>query len=177
MIKKVLLVLILMFSMVNICAHTTDIYAYTEEEKQQAKSWLSSHGYPPTRAGAEQAYQDYLDGKLDIPEADAYFGRDDDNNESETNTSSKNSESKKSTSNQKSSGQSSAKNTGTSQKTTEKKNTEKSESSSEEETKQDSQKTEQKKKKQQKKNMTGIVIACAAVIIFAGLVLLMRRNM
>ena len=44
----------------------TTAYAYTEEEKQQAKSWLSSHGYAPTRAGAEQAYQDYLDGKLSL---------------------------------------------------------------------------------------------------------------
>ena len=48
---------------------------YTDEEKQQAKSWLSSHGYPPTRAGAEQAYQDYMDGKIDVPEADAYMGK------------------------------------------------------------------------------------------------------
>ena len=146
MIKKVLLVLILMFSLVNICAHTTDIYAYTEEEKQQAKSWLSSHGYPPTRAGAEQAYQDYMDGKLDIPEADAYFGRDDDNKESKANTSSENNKSDKSTSTQESSDQNSTKNTEASQTTTEKKNTEKSESSSEEETKQDSQEKEQKKK-------------------------------
>ena len=45
------------------------------KQKQQAKSWLSSHGYPPTRAGAEQAYQDYMDGKIDVPEADAYHGR------------------------------------------------------------------------------------------------------
>ena len=45
------------------------------KQKQQAKSWLSSHGYPPTRAGAEQAYQDYMDGKIDVPEADAYIGR------------------------------------------------------------------------------------------------------
>lgn len=38
---------------------------YTEEEKAQAKAWLSAHGYPPTREGAAQAYQDYLDGKFD----------------------------------------------------------------------------------------------------------------
>ncbi len=38
---------------------------YTEEEKAQAKAWLSAHGYPPTREGANQAYQDYLDGKFD----------------------------------------------------------------------------------------------------------------
>ena len=39
-------------------------YAYTEEEKAAAKAWLSSNGYPPTMAGAEQAYQDYLNGKF-----------------------------------------------------------------------------------------------------------------
>lgn len=40
------------------------VYAYTEEEKEQAKAWLSANGYPPTMAGAEQAYQDYLNGKF-----------------------------------------------------------------------------------------------------------------
>ena len=40
MIKKVLLVLILMFSLVNICAHTTDIYAYTEEETEMFRDVL-----------------------------------------------------------------------------------------------------------------------------------------
>lgn len=40
-------------------------YAYTEEEKQQAKAWLSAHGYSPDAGGASQAYQDYLDGKFD----------------------------------------------------------------------------------------------------------------
>lgn len=39
--------------------------AYTEEEKQQAKAWLSAHGYSPDQAGAGQAYQDYLNGKFD----------------------------------------------------------------------------------------------------------------
>jgi len=39
--------------------------AYTEEEKQQAKAWLSAHGYSPDMGGANQAYQDYLDGKFD----------------------------------------------------------------------------------------------------------------
>lgn len=40
-------------------------YAYTEEEIQQAKAWLSAHGYSPDAGGANQAYQDYLDGKFD----------------------------------------------------------------------------------------------------------------
>ena len=42
-----------------------ETYAYTEEEKQMAKDWLSAHGYSPTQAGAEQAYRDYLNGKFD----------------------------------------------------------------------------------------------------------------
>lgn len=43
----------------------TRSYAYTEEEKQQAKAWLSAHGYSPDMNGANQAYQDYLNGKFD----------------------------------------------------------------------------------------------------------------
>lgn len=43
----------------------TRAYAYTEEEKQQAKAWLSAHGYSPDMSGANQAYQDYLNGKFD----------------------------------------------------------------------------------------------------------------
>ena len=43
----------------------TPTKAYTEEEKQQAKAWLSSHGYSPDAGGAQQAYQDYLNGKFD----------------------------------------------------------------------------------------------------------------
>ncbi|MBR1865064.1 MAG: hypothetical protein IJ801_01005 [Lachnospiraceae bacterium] len=40
-------------------------HAYTEEEIQQAKAWLSAHGYSPDSGGASQAYQDYLNGKFD----------------------------------------------------------------------------------------------------------------
>lgn len=40
-------------------------HAYTEEQKQQAKAWLSAHGYSPDMGGANQAYQDYLNGKFD----------------------------------------------------------------------------------------------------------------
>ena len=57
--KRLLLVLMLILGAVMITSRPVATYAYTDEEKQQAKSWLSSHGYPPTRAGAEQAYQDY----------------------------------------------------------------------------------------------------------------------
>lgn len=41
------------------------VKAYTEEEKQQAKAWLSAHGYSPDAGGASAAYQDYLNGKFD----------------------------------------------------------------------------------------------------------------
>ncbi len=48
----------------------------TPEQKAQIKAWLSAHGYPPTRAGAEAAYQDYLAGKFDNdPEVMAAVGR------------------------------------------------------------------------------------------------------
>lgn len=40
------------------------VYAYTQDEIDSAKEWLSANGYSPTRAGAEQAYQDYLNGKF-----------------------------------------------------------------------------------------------------------------
>ena len=73
--KRLLLVLMLILGAAMITSRPVATYAYTDEEKQQAKSWLSSHGYPPTRAGAEQAYQDYMDGKIDVPEADAYMGK------------------------------------------------------------------------------------------------------
>ena len=73
--KRLLFVLMLILGAVMITSRPVATYAYTDEEKQQAKSWLSSHGYPPTRAGAEQAYQDYKDGKIDVPEADEHLGR------------------------------------------------------------------------------------------------------
>lgn len=43
----------------------TAAHAYTDEEKAAAKAWLSAHGYSPDAGGANQAYQDYLDGKFD----------------------------------------------------------------------------------------------------------------
>lgn len=57
------------FAMVMVIAAaftmTTRTYAYTDEEKAQAKAWLSAHGYSPDAGGAAAAYQDYLDGKFD----------------------------------------------------------------------------------------------------------------
>ena len=54
---------------------STDLCIYRRAKTTGEIIWLSAHGYPPTRAGAEQAYQDYMDGKIDVPEADAYLGR------------------------------------------------------------------------------------------------------
>jgi hypothetical protein len=84
MIRVVLLVLIfaLAFSSgVSVRAEGDDS-GYSEEEKEAAKAWLSAHGYPPTRAGAEAAYQDYLNGKFDDdPEVQQYMGGGDDDDD------------------------------------------------------------------------------------------------
>ena len=73
--KKLLLIFMLVLSTVTFAGRSVQTYAYTEQQKQEAKAWLSAHGYAPTRAGAEQAYQDYKDGKIDIPEANEHLGR------------------------------------------------------------------------------------------------------
>ncbi len=65
-----------------------DSSGYTEEQKAAAKAWLSAHGYPPTRAGAAQAYADYLAGKLDNdPDVRKYEGLDDNSDESDSSNS------------------------------------------------------------------------------------------
>ena len=56
-----------------VCVQPVKVEAYTYAEKQMAKDWLSAHGYPPTWAGAEAAYQDYLNGKWQ-DEARKYLG-------------------------------------------------------------------------------------------------------
>ena len=38
--------------------------AYTQEEKEAAKAWLSANGYSPDMAGAQAAYADYMNGKF-----------------------------------------------------------------------------------------------------------------
>ena len=53
---------IIVFGIVGIGLNTR---AYTEEQKQQAKAWLSAHGYSPDSSGEAAAYQDYLNGKFD----------------------------------------------------------------------------------------------------------------
>ncbi|MDO5425892.1 MAG: hypothetical protein Q4F41_19500 [Eubacteriales bacterium] len=40
--------------------------AYTEEEKQMVKDALSAYGYAPNWDGLNQAYEDYLAGRLDL---------------------------------------------------------------------------------------------------------------
>ena len=73
------------FSTAKIQITYADDSGYTEEEKAAIKAWLSAHGYPPTRAGAAQAYQDFLDGKLDDdPDVRAYKGLDDDKDEKDS---------------------------------------------------------------------------------------------
>lgn len=63
---------------------TSDTSGYTEEQKAAAKAWLSAHGYAPTRAGAAQAYADYLAGKLDNdPDVRRYKGLDDETEDSD----------------------------------------------------------------------------------------------
>ena len=54
---------ILCFTILIKCEMVT--YAYTDEEKEAAKQWLIQYGYSPDRGGANQAYQDYLNGKFD----------------------------------------------------------------------------------------------------------------
>lgn len=61
--KRILTIGIILLTM--IMSISLPVKAYTEEEKAQAKAWLSAHGYSPDRAGANQAYQDYLNGKFD----------------------------------------------------------------------------------------------------------------
>ena len=80
---KILLTIIICSMCFSVCdtVYAEDDYGYTEDEKEAAKAWLSAHGYPPTRAGAEMAYQDYLNGKFDDdPEVQKYKN----NNEGET---------------------------------------------------------------------------------------------
>ena len=75
------------FIMISTCIITSTSYVfadgeendsgYSEEDIAAAKAWLSAHGYAPTRAGAMQAYQDYLNGKWDNdPDVQRYKGQD-----------------------------------------------------------------------------------------------------
>ncbi|WP_249182977.1 hypothetical protein [Anaerostipes sp. Marseille-Q3525] len=186
--KRLLLVLMLILGAVMITSRPVATYAYTDEEKQQAKSWLSSHGYPPTRAGAEQAYQDYMDGKIDVPEADAYMGKNQKNDIEEKKNSTvktetkKDKQSKNSTTKRENSSTEQTNNSTTSAKeSTTQGTTETTTTKVTTETKEQKQQKEEKKKKEQKetkkKHTTGIAIGVVAVVIFALLVVFMRKRM
>lgn len=66
----VILLFILLVSVLCGVLTSTNATAYTDAQKKQAKAWLSSHGYPPTRAGAYQAVSDYRSGKLKLSESE-----------------------------------------------------------------------------------------------------------
>ena len=53
-------------------------------------AWLSTN-----KSRAEQAYQDYMDGKIDVPEADAYMGKNQKNDIEEKKNSTVKTETKK----------------------------------------------------------------------------------
>lgn len=74
--KKLLLIFRLILATVTFAGRSVQTYAYTEQQKQEAKAWLSAHGYAPTRAGAEQWHIRIIRiGKIDVPEADEHLGR------------------------------------------------------------------------------------------------------
>ena len=181
--KRLLLVIMLILGAVMITSRPVATYAYTDEEKQQAKSWLSSHGYPPTRAGAEQAYQDYMDGKIDVPEADAYMGKNQKNDITETkkDKQSKNTNKNSTTKQENSSTEQTNNSTTSAKESTTQGTTETITTKVTTETKEQKQQKEEKKKKEQKetkkKHTTGIAIGAAAVVIFALLVVFMRKRM
>ena len=60
--------LIIIFIFCFLCVSYSS--AYTEQDKQRAKSWLSAHGYAPTMDGAYQALADYRSGKLKLSESE-----------------------------------------------------------------------------------------------------------
>ena len=66
--KHIIRYLIIIFIFCFLCASSS--LAYTEEDKQKAKSWLSAHGYAPTMDGAYQALADYRSGKLKLSESE-----------------------------------------------------------------------------------------------------------
>lgn len=188
--KKLLLILMLIIGSVTITSRPVTTYAYTEAQKQQAKSWLSAHGYAPTRAGAEQAYQDYMDGKISVPEADEYLGRNKqkkaeakNNNTEKTNKTSRQTEEKKSTNNindtekNKDNRTSTSNTTKTTTEITTKATTEtKSTTETKQVKKQKAEKKKQEQKKEKKKHATGIAIAAVAIIIFGLLVVILRKK-
>lgn len=73
--RKSIILLVCLFVLAGCICQTVNspamvTKAYTVEQKQQVKEWLSAHGYPPTMEGAYQAYSDYQSGKLKLSEED-----------------------------------------------------------------------------------------------------------
>lgn len=65
MLKKMLNLVTLALCAMLFWGCQMETHAYTEEEIEAAKAWLSANGYSPDAGGASQAYQDYLNGKFD----------------------------------------------------------------------------------------------------------------
>lgn len=64
LIKKIMLILPFMLSILIFFQTSIKAEAYTQEEIEAAKAWLSANGYSPDAGGAAAAYQDYLNGKF-----------------------------------------------------------------------------------------------------------------
>lgn len=64
-IKPTMFIVGLILAVIGSFGMSREAKAYTDEEKAQAKAWLSAHGYSPDAGGAAAAYQDYLNGKFD----------------------------------------------------------------------------------------------------------------
>lgn len=63
--KKRLFVLMMLLGVVFVSQQiSVPVCAYTQEEKEAAKVWLSDHGYSPDMGGAQAAYNDYMNGKF-----------------------------------------------------------------------------------------------------------------
>lgn len=64
-VKKCALILMMALCMAVVAQQAAvPVYAYTQEEKDAAKAWLSANGYSPDMAGAQAAYADYMNGKF-----------------------------------------------------------------------------------------------------------------
>lgn len=65
--RQLMCICVILFGMCLVsCAYAVEISAYTDEQKQSAKAWLSSHGYSPTKEGAYSALSDYREGRLNL---------------------------------------------------------------------------------------------------------------
>jgi hypothetical protein len=64
-VKKCALILMMALCMAVVAQQAAvPVYAYTQEEIDAAKAWLSANGYSPDMGGAQAAYADYMNGKF-----------------------------------------------------------------------------------------------------------------